>query len=156
MATPRKRPEDKVKTGRPSSYKPEYCQRVMEMGKEGLSIAQMAARLEVAKATLWDWAQSHPEFSVALADARTFAQSWWENAGQTGIFAEKFNAQAWKFIVANRFKEEYAERRIQEVSGPDGAPVQVETKSLDVSRLSREEREALKRTLLIALGEDNV
>jgi transcriptional regulator with XRE-family HTH domain len=123
------------------------------MGREGLSIAQMAARLGVAKASLWDWAQAHAEFSVALAHARTAAQSWWEDAGRTGVFAEKFNAQVWKFIVANRFKDEYAERRIQEVSGPDGGPIQTETKTLDVSRLSREERDALKRTLLVALGE---
>lgn len=139
--------------GRPSGYKPEYCQRVMEMGADGLSIAQMAHRLGVAKASLFDWAQVHPDFSTALTNAKTAAQSWWEDAGKTGIFAEKFNAQAWKFIVSNRFKEEYSERRVQEVSGPDGGPIQTETKSLDVSRLSREEREALKRTLLIALGE---
>ena len=139
--------------GRPSKYKPEYCQRVIELGAEGASMAEMALALDVAKATIWDWAQNHDDFAVALEKARTASQVWWEKAGKTGIFAEKFNAQAWKFIVSNRFKEEYSERRVQEVSGPDGGPIQTETKSLDVSRLSREEREALKRTLLIALGE---
>ena len=54
--------------------------------------------------------------------------------------------------MANRFKNDWAERRVQEVSGPEGGPIQ--TQSLDVSRLTVEEREALRRTLLIALGED--
>ena len=64
-----------------------------------------------------------------------------------------FNAQVWKFVMANRFKNDWAERRVQEVSGPDGGPIQTEAKTVDVSRLTREERDALKRTLLIALGE---
>lgn len=155
MATPRKKPEELLKRGRPSGYQPEFCERVVEMGKEGLSIAQMAARLGVAKASIFDWANQYPDFSTALTNARTLAQSWWEDAGKAGIFAEKFNAQVWKFIVANRFKEEYAERRVQEVSGPDGGPIQTEAKTVDVSRLTREERDALKRTLLIALGESD-
>ena len=150
--TSRMRPDGTGIGGRPSLYQPEFCQRVVEMGAEGLSMAQMAARLGVAKASLYDWAIAHPEFSTALAYARTAAQAWWEDAGRTGVFAERFNAQVWKFIVANRFKEEYAERRIQEVSGPAGGPIQTEVKTLDLSRLSRDERDALKRTLLIALG----
>lgn len=139
--------------GRPSGYKPEYCQRVIEMGAQGHSPLQMAAEIGVLRENLYAWANVHPEFFTAFEKAKELSQKWWEDAGKTGIFAEKFNAQVWKFIVANRFKADYAERRVQEVSGPDGGPIQTETKSLDVSRLSREEREALKRTLLIALGE---
>jgi hypothetical protein len=153
MATPRKRPEDKVKTGRPSSYLPEYCARVVEMGGQGNSPLQMAAELGVLRETLYDWAKIHPEFSTAFTRAKELSQKWWEDAGKTGVFAEKFNAQVWKFVMSNRFKHDWAERRVQEVSGPDGGPIQTETKALDVSRLSREERDALRRTLLIALGE---
>ena len=76
-----------------------------------------------------------------------------EDAGRIGVFPEKFNAQVWKFIVANVFKDEFAERRIQEVSGTAGGQIQTEAKTPDLSRLSREEREALRRRLLIALGD---
>ena len=152
MATPRKRPEELLKRGRPSGYKPEYCQRVVELGAQGNSPLQIAAELGVLRENLYNWADQHPDFFTAFTKAKELSQKWWEDAGKAGVFAEKFNSQVWKFTMANRFKNDWAERRVQEVSGPEGGPIQ--TQSLDVSRLTVEEREALRRTLLIALGED--
>jgi hypothetical protein len=41
----------KPKIGRPSLYKPEYCKRIVELGKQGKTKSQMAAALDIALPT---------------------------------------------------------------------------------------------------------
>ena len=41
--------------GRPSTYNPEFCERVIEYGKQGKSITWMAAELGVHKDSLYEW-----------------------------------------------------------------------------------------------------
>ena len=52
--------------GRPTDYKPEYCKRVIAMGKRGKSPAQMASALGVARQTIDNWGEKHPKFLDAL------------------------------------------------------------------------------------------
>ena len=49
---PAKRP-----VGRPTKYKPEYCEQIIQLGKEGKSIAQMASFFDVDKASIFRWAE---------------------------------------------------------------------------------------------------
>ena len=88
MATPRKKPEDLLKVGRPSLYKPEYCETVIELGREGKSLVQMASHFDVSRPTISEWAAEHPEFSKALERAKVHAQNWWENQAQAGMHAK--------------------------------------------------------------------
>jgi transposase-like protein len=101
--------------GRPTSYRPEFCDDVIELGKQGKSQVQIACGLDVDPKTLRDWAEAHPEFSLALSRAKAFEQDWWENAGQTGMTGDKFNAAVWKKSMEARFRDDYTERR--EISG---------------------------------------
>ena len=52
--------------GRPTVYRPEFCERVIEMGKNGYSIASMASELDVDKATILRWRDEHEEFRTAF------------------------------------------------------------------------------------------
>jgi len=97
--------------GRPTDYKPEYCQRVIEMGKEGKSFAQIASALGVARQTIDNWGQEHGEFLDALSRARTEAQNWWESKGQEALGADKFQSSVWRTSMQARFREDYTERR---------------------------------------------
>ena len=106
-----------AKIGRPTDYRPEYCERVVEMGKEGLSMVQMASRLDQARSTLIQWGEERPEFSTALARARSEAQRWWEDTGQKALGADKFQSSVWKTSMMARFREEYTERRDHTVQG---------------------------------------
>lgn len=63
--------------GRPTDYKEEYCNSVIEFGKQGFSRVQMAAEFEVAKATIQNWEKEHSEFLVAMTRAMTLSQAWW-------------------------------------------------------------------------------
>ena len=104
-------------TGRPTSYRPKYCARVVKMGKEGLSMCQMASRLDVARQTLDNWGESHPKFLEALQRARSDAQNWWENKGMDALGADKFQSSVWKTSMQARFREDYTERKDHTVKG---------------------------------------
>lgn len=119
--TKRKDPKDLVGAGRPSSYKPEYCNRVIALGSRGKSKAQIAAALGVVRVTLDNWANSNPEFLNALNIARELALAWWEDQGQSGLTADKFNATAFIFQMKNRFRADYNDRT--EHTGPGGMPI---------------------------------
>ncbi len=99
--------------GRPTLYRPEYCEKVIELGKQGDSIAQMASYFDVTRQSLMEWAKVHPEFSTALSIAKEHCQSWWENAGREGMFlgGGGFNAAVWKKSMEARFREDYTERQ---------------------------------------------
>ena len=70
--------------GRPSKYKPEYCQMVINWGKQGKSKAWMCGTLEVTRQTFENWAKEYPEFLDAMDIAMTTSQVWWEDTGQLG------------------------------------------------------------------------
>jgi hypothetical protein len=119
--------------GRPSKYDPSYCDVVVDLGKQGKSIAQMCAHFDIARSTIDKWAEDHAEFSEALSRARVHSQAWWEETGVTGMTADKFNSQIWVKTVQARFREDYTER--QEVTGAGGGPIQTEELSArDVAR----------------------
>jgi hypothetical protein len=152
--TKRKDPADLLKRGRPSLYRPEYCERVVDLGAEGKSPAQIANNLGVLRETLYDWAEVHPDFSTALRMAKLAEQNWWEEAAMDGLKADKFNALVWKTSMQARFREDYTERKVNEVVGKDGGAIQMETKTttVDASALTAEEREALRVALMAAKG----
>ena len=52
--------------GRPTDYKPEFCQMVVELGREGAGKAEMAAACGVVRQTLDNWIKAHPEFLDAI------------------------------------------------------------------------------------------
>lgn len=138
-------PKEKRPVGRPSLYRPEYCETVIELGKQGKSITQMAAKLDVEKVTIYDWKERHPEFATALSRALTYSQDWWEDKAQTGIIDRNFNAALWKHCVTSRFREDYAEKR------EEAPQITIVTNSaVDVRQLDADSREALRIALMNA------
>lgn len=109
--------QKKRSVGRPSKYKPEYCDEAENLGRQGKSLYQMAAHFGVARQTIDQWKEDHPEFSDALTRAKTFCQAWWEDAGQLGVLDTKFNGNVWIKTMQARFREDYTEKRQVEHSG---------------------------------------
>jgi transcriptional regulator with XRE-family HTH domain len=98
----------KSKGGRPTDYRPEHCARVIELGREGKSRAQIAAALDVSRQTIATWEKTHPGFLDAMTRAHDLALAWWEDQGARGIWAGKaFNATAFGLQMRNRFQHEY-------------------------------------------------
>ena len=65
-------------TGRPSDYRPEYCDAVIEAMGEGCSLTAFAGIIGVARDTVYEWIKSHREFSDAVSRARPKQVLWWE------------------------------------------------------------------------------
>lgn len=107
--------------GRPSEYKSEYCDAVIEYGKLGKSLAWMAAKLDVSRECIYEWQRVHPAFSDSMARARLHSQAWWEDFGQDNTMlppgAGTFNAAAWGKSVSARFPDDWRENKGVEVSG---------------------------------------
>lgn len=66
------------RVGRPSKFKPAYSNMLIEHLAEGASIASFAAEIGVARSTINQWADDHPEFSEALKIAKAKCAAWWE------------------------------------------------------------------------------
>ena len=105
--------------GRPTKYKPEFCDLVIEVGEYGGWLCEMAEACDVVRATMDVWAAEHPEFLEALTRAKQKAQTWFEREGRNGIRAERFNSALWQKQMSARHPGEYTERKDvkQELSG---------------------------------------
>ena len=119
--------KEKRPVGRPSTYNPEYCKRVVELGKKGKSIEQISAALDTPLRTLYLWRDTHPEFMQALEDAKAYELSWWEDQAHSYMIETKdgprLNHSLWSRSMAARFPKKYRESVKQEITGADGAPL---------------------------------
>lgn len=144
---PKKRP-----VGRPTKYQPEFCDKIIELAKTGAGMVEWALACDADRTTLYDWAAAHEDFSTALSRAKMEEQRWWEQAGRGGMYLDKFNALVWKVSMQARFRDDYTERKINEVSGPDGGAIKTETVTkIDTRGLDEEQRQVLKAALQAAV-----
>lgn len=101
--------------GRPTLYKLEYCDRLIEHMGKGLSFEAFAGLIGVSKQTLYDWEKTHAEFLDAKHRATEACRYWWEKQGVDGLFTEttrdgresttrSINARIWEINMKNRFK----------------------------------------------------
>lgn len=113
--------------GRPSLYDPKYCEKVIELGKLGKSVEQIASHLGFSLRVLYKWKDEHEEFMHALTEAKEHEQAWWEEMAQGYLVEEyqgnKLNASLWSRSMAARFPKKYRESVKQEITGADGAPL---------------------------------
>lgn len=103
--------------GRPTSYDPAFCERVLELGEQGASYVEIAHELGVVRQTLHNWEDAHPEFLDAITRAREASQVWWEKQGRAGLTAERFNASVWSRSMAARFPDDWRESKQVEHKG---------------------------------------
>lgn len=118
--------------GRPTDYRPEYCERVIELGRLGMSVVEMAADIGVARNTLEQlWPAANPEFLQALTHARECSQAWWESMGRTNLTMPpqtgQFQASVWSRSMAARFPKDWREKNETAHTGPDGGPLEIKT-----------------------------
>lgn len=64
--TKKKNPEDKLKVGRPTGYKPEFCEIAANAAIRGATDREIADLLEIDVASLYRYKHSHPEFCEAM------------------------------------------------------------------------------------------
>jgi hypothetical protein len=65
-STPEKAATPKHPVGRPSTYRPEICQQLIEAMAGGHSAEAGAAKIGISARSLCEWQQRHPEFMQAV------------------------------------------------------------------------------------------
>lgn len=75
-------PKSDNPVGRPSLYRAEYCERVIEAAREGKSLTAFAADIGVSRQSITEWCDVHPDFSVAVSRAKSLAASWYEQCAR--------------------------------------------------------------------------
>jgi hypothetical protein len=113
-----------TKVGRPSLYDPAYCEKVIELGKQGMSVVEMACEIGVSRNTLeTNWPAQYPEFLEAFTHARECSQAWWEKAGRIGMAGKNIDSTIWSRSMAARFPSDWRETKRNEHTGADGEPI---------------------------------
>ena len=64
--------------GRPTLYRREVCDRLIEAMAKGLTAEAAAARIGISARSLFYWQKEHAEFLQAIQEGRQRSQLWWE------------------------------------------------------------------------------
>lgn len=90
--------------GRPTDYKPEYCEMLIKHMSDGYSFESFGAVVHCSKATLYNWKHDYPEFLEAQSTGSMYSSMFWEKLGIDGVKGnlDGFNASAWIFNMKNR------------------------------------------------------
>lgn len=133
--------------GRPTKYDEAMCERVVEMGRQGYSRAEIAAELDINRDTLYRWQHEFPAFSDAVQRAMDLALAWWEKQGRSNLSSKDFNHGLYKQCMSGRFPAEPYRERVEH-TGKDGGPIETKTEAsvttvLDTSKLTDEQLAAI-------------
>lgn len=98
--------------GRPTKYKPEYCQMLIEHMAQGLSFMSFAAKIDTTSVRLYDWVKRFPDFRYAKEVGTQKSLMFWEKLGVNNIISESqspggwsrsLNSAVYRLQMANRF-----------------------------------------------------
>jgi hypothetical protein len=67
---------------RPTLFRPEFCEKVVEFCAWGYSLTAFAGEIGVSRDCLTKWGRAHPEFLLALQVAKAAAARWHEDHGR--------------------------------------------------------------------------
>ncbi len=103
--------------GRPTDYKPEYCQMLIDHMAEGFSFESFAAVIKVTRSTLYEWVSAQPDFSDAKQRGFEASRLTWEQIGRDIAKKGEGNATAFIFNMKNRFREDWNDKQTIEHQG---------------------------------------
>jgi len=156
VSSPEKATIPKRPVGRPSTYRPELGQQLIQAMAGGLSAEAAAAKIGIGARTLFTWQQQHPEFQQAIQEGRHQALLFWEQRAIAVAHGKPGNAQLVTLALKNRSRAAsgwHHDIQKTELTGADGAPIQTEVKTtIDATALSPEARAALRAAILAARG----
>ncbi|MFO0157479.1 MAG: hypothetical protein ACK51V_00405, partial [bacterium] len=141
---------DKRGRGRPTDYKPEYCELATKFCLLGADDEDLARMFDVDVRTIYLWKDAHPDFIQAItegkdiADAEISAKLFHRAKGyshkavkivadaKTGMehivpYTEHYppDTAACIFWLKNRQRAKWRDKVEQEVTGPDGGPQEI-------------------------------
>lgn len=116
-----------AKLGRPTKYTDDVGEIVFDLMDEGLSVVQVARKLNIARSTLYKWAEENEDFSDTFTRAREASEAFWEdkfiNLMQSR--ASDSSQSLIKLYFANRFKWSENDAAAEDQASPKSIQVEV-------------------------------
>lgn len=104
--------------GRPTKYAPWMDDFAIYFLRDGKSIVELAAELQVNVDTIQEW-KKHDTFSAAMSLGMTLCQSWWERESRISLRDKDFNTGLWVQNVKGRFKDDWGDFKKDKVNEND-------------------------------------
>ena len=158
----------KRRVGRPAKheYSPEIAEQIYECMIAGMDMTEACKYLDLNRAQVYRWKDQFPEFETLcvraregmmdkrLSDLRLSIKDAKKNKEDPTWFKIELSFEQWN---AERMAPRmYAQRNRTEVTGKDGAPIQMQQHSIiDSSTLDPDQRETLRAILLAAQAQGN-
>lgn len=92
-------------------FKPEMCDRMIELGKLGSSQKMMFAELGITKDVVKTWQKKYPEFADSLDMALIHAQAYWEREMLANVSNRTYNSRLAEIALRGQFPQDYKETR---------------------------------------------
>jgi hypothetical protein len=106
--------------GRPSKYDPAFCERLVAHMADGASVTSFAAEIDVARSTINQWAEVHPDFSEALTRGKAKCAAWWEKTGRSVASTGTGNASMVIFGLKNMSADDWQDKQETKHTGTVG------------------------------------
>lgn len=141
--------------GRPSEFTAEVEKAILDALAAGASIRSACGAAGIGTTTFYRWLSQAegadaPEHFRAFRDASTRARSQ-ARVAYAAVIRRAANEGDWRaaaWFLERSEPEEWAQRQKLEHSGPAGGPIRTEdTGAIDPSKLSRQQRAALREIL---------
>lgn len=103
MATKPSKP--KARMGRPTKYKPQYCQMLIDHMSTGKAFESFAASVDTSIRVTYEWRDQHPDFQQAYERGQAKSMAVWEALGMKGLTKPgSISASIWGFNMRCRFR----------------------------------------------------
>jgi hypothetical protein len=134
--------------GRPTLYRPEYCQRAIEFMGQGYSVTALAGHLGMSKDAIYDWINLYPDFChavnmgraarVAALEAKLLSTS--QGVGVTAaIFAlknadpDEWQDRYYTETSVNVSIHEMSDEQLMAIAASGPKPVMIEAKPVEAA-----------------------
>ncbi len=138
--------------GRPTKYRPEYCDAVVDYMSQGYSKTAFAGKIGVSRETLYEWSKEHPEFSYAVKIGETARTAALEEQLLAEDEGPRVTARI--FALKNACPSEWREKQDVHVTDERGPMVSI-TVNMDPQEAMRAYQEMLRSEALLIEGEKN-
>lgn len=109
--------------GRPTEFKPEYGEEILQLMAGGLSLTAAAAELGFHRQRVYEWVERHPKFAdavkLAMAKRQLFLERRLLSADAGPVVTSTI------FALKNAAPADWREKHEVEHSGPEGGPIQL-------------------------------
>jgi transposase-like protein len=117
--------------GRPTKYTKDVNEVVLDLMDKGKSIVQVARHLNVARSTVYKWAEDNIEFSDTLTRAKDYSEAYWETEFQQMMYSRESQPQLVRLYMGNRFGWREQD---QSVNDEQATPTSVQVEIVDARK----------------------